>query len=127
MTPLAQPTAARRGSWPGGVHLVAELERRGADAEPLRRLFDLSVDMLGTATTDGWFTHLNPAWERTLGWSVEELMAEPFLSFVHPDDVEATVEMAPLRIATARATGIIGCSTGPERSRTASCTSSPRT
>ena len=29
--------------------------------------------------------------ERTLGWTREQLMAEPYLSFVHPDDVEATV------------------------------------
>ena len=63
-------------------------------ADPVQRLFDLSVDMLGTATADGYFTRLNPAWQRTLGWSVEELMAEPFLSFVHPDDIEATLEVA---------------------------------
>ena len=61
-----------------------------ADAPAAERLFELSVDMLGTATTDGYFTRLNPAWERTLGWTLEELMAEPILSFVHPDDVEAT-------------------------------------
>ncbi len=66
------------------------------DAEPqsadsVRRLFELSADMLGTATLDGHFTRLNPAWERILGWTREELMAEPFISFVHPDDVEATL------------------------------------
>ena len=47
--------------------------------------------MLGTSV-DGYFTELNPAWERWLGWTREELMAEPFISFVHPDDVEATRE-----------------------------------
>ena len=47
--------------------------------------------MLGTASMDGYFTELNPAWERWLGWTCEELMAEPFISFVHPDDVEATL------------------------------------
>jgi PAS domain S-box-containing protein len=55
------------------------------------RLVELSVDMLATAS-GGYFTRLNPAWERTLGWTGPELMAEPFLSFVHPDDVEATTE-----------------------------------
>jgi diguanylate cyclase (GGDEF)-like protein/PAS domain S-box-containing protein len=62
--------------------------------EPVQRLFELSVDMLGTASADGYFTRLNPAWTRTLGWSVEELMEEPFLSFVHPDDVAATLAVA---------------------------------
>jgi diguanylate cyclase (GGDEF)-like protein/PAS domain S-box-containing protein len=62
--------------------------------EPVQRLFELSVDMLGTASAEGYFTRLNPAWTQTLGWSVEELMAEPFLFFVHPDDVAMTLEVA---------------------------------
>ena len=61
--------------------------------DPIQRLFSLSVDMLGTASADGYFTQLNPAWERSLGWSLEELTAAPFLSFVHPDDVERTAEL----------------------------------
>ena len=47
--------------------------------------------MLGTASVEGYFTELNPAWEACLGWTCEELMAEPYVSFVHPDDVEATL------------------------------------
>ncbi len=58
------------------------------------RLFEMSLDMLGTASLDGYFTHLNPAWERTLGWTTRELMAEPFIAFVHPDDTEETLERA---------------------------------
>jgi diguanylate cyclase (GGDEF)-like protein/PAS domain S-box-containing protein len=50
--------------------------------------------MLATASRDGYLTRLNSAWERTLGWTHAELMAEPFLSFVHPDDVQATTEQA---------------------------------
>ena len=50
--------------------------------------------MLGTASADGYFTKLNPAWEHWLGWTREELMAEPHVSFVHPDDVEATLAAA---------------------------------
>jgi diguanylate cyclase (GGDEF)-like protein/PAS domain S-box-containing protein len=66
-------------------------ERPSTDA--IHRLFELSLGMLGTAA-EGYFTRLNPAWERTLGWTREELLAEPFISFVHPDDVEATMEQA---------------------------------
>jgi diguanylate cyclase (GGDEF)-like protein/PAS domain S-box-containing protein len=54
--------------------------------------FELSRDMLGTASLDGCFTQLNEAWEKNLGWTREELMAKPFLEFVHPDDRERTVE-----------------------------------
>ena len=74
--------------------------------DPVQRLFELSVDMLGTASAEGYFTRLNPAWTQTLGWSVEELMAEPFLSFVHPDDVAMTVEVAT-RIPEPGATGTV--------------------
>jgi PAS domain S-box-containing protein len=66
----------------------------GADA--VHRLFDLSVDMLGTASMDGYFTGLNAAGEGMLGWTREELMAEPYISFVHPEDVETTLEQAAL-------------------------------
>jgi PAS domain S-box-containing protein len=62
----------------------------GAPALP-ERLLEMSLGMLGTASLDGYFTYLNPAWDGTLGWSVEELMAVPFIRFVHPDDVEATL------------------------------------
>jgi PAS domain S-box-containing protein len=54
----------------------------------------MSFDLLGTASLDGYFTHLNPAWERSLGWTVAELTAEPFITFVHPSDVEATLATA---------------------------------
>jgi diguanylate cyclase (GGDEF)-like protein/PAS domain S-box-containing protein len=67
-------------------------ERPSADS--IHRLFELSRDMLGTASADGYFTRLNPAWERTLGWTRAELLAEPFISFVHPDDVDATTQQA---------------------------------
>ena len=59
--------------------------------DAIQRLFELSGDMLGTSR-DGSFTELNPAWEQCLGWTREELMAEPFISFVHPDDVAATLD-----------------------------------
>ena len=37
------------------------------------RLFGLSGDLLATAGFDGYLKHANPAWERTLGWTLEEL------------------------------------------------------
>ena len=59
--------------------------------------FGLSSDLLGSASADGYFTALNPAWEKTLGFDNETLMGRPFLDFVHPADREATVaEMARL-------------------------------
>jgi diguanylate cyclase (GGDEF)-like protein/PAS domain S-box-containing protein len=55
-----------------------------------RSFFDLSHDMLCTANTDGYFVELNSAWQRSLGYSDEELRAKPFIDLVHPDDRKRT-------------------------------------
>src|SRR4051794_12416510 len=52
--------------------------------------FELSRDLLCTATLEGYFERLNDRWEQVLGWSGEELCAKPFIDFVHPDDRAAT-------------------------------------
>ncbi|MGA7935956.1 MAG: PAS domain S-box protein, partial [Kovacikia sp.] len=49
-------------------------------------LFLLSSDILGIVGFDGYFKHLSPACEEILGFNLEELIAIPFLEFVHPDD-----------------------------------------
>ncbi|MFT3965633.1 MAG: PAS domain-containing protein [Sphingobium sp.] len=49
-------------------------------------------DLLCVATPEGWYRELNPAWQQTLGWTVEELKRRPYVDFVHPDDVERTRE-----------------------------------
>jgi PAS domain S-box-containing protein len=63
--------------------------RRRSDAE-LDRFFTLSLDLLCIASADGYFKRISPAFTLTLGWSVEEILARPFLDFVHPDDRAAT-------------------------------------
>ena len=54
-------------------------------------VFEISDDLLGSASLDGYFTSLNAAWERTLGYSREALMGQPFIEFVHPADRAATL------------------------------------
>jgi PAS domain S-box-containing protein len=56
-----------------------------------QRLFDLSPDLLCVADFDGMFRRVNPAFERALGWSQEELEGRPFRDYIHPNDVEPTL------------------------------------
>src|SRR5919202_820100 len=35
---------------------------------------------------EGRLRWVNAAWERSTGWSAEELYSRPYLEFVHPDD-----------------------------------------
>ncbi|NKE58392.1 PAS domain S-box protein [Lentzea sp. PSKA42] len=81
----------------------AEAERRRA-AERLDHFFGISTDLLCIAGTDGYFKHLNPAWERALGYTTEELLSRPYLDFIHPDDVARTAAESSQQIALNRTT-----------------------
>lgn len=60
----------------------------------LETFFNINLEMLAIAGIDGYFKLLNPVWTQTLGWSIEELTAEPFIAFVHPEDKKNTLREA---------------------------------
>ena len=68
---------------------LVELENRKGE---INRFFHLSLHMLCIAGLDGYFKQINFSFTRILGYSSQELLTRPFIDFVHPDDVEATVQ-----------------------------------
>jgi PAS domain S-box-containing protein len=66
------------------------MAQRGASFdEELVGLFDLSHDAFCIAGFDGYLRRANPAFARSLGYTLEELLARAFMENVYPDDVES--------------------------------------
>jgi PAS domain S-box-containing protein len=78
------------------VDVIASSEDKAAAARSLQQLedsfFETSIDMLCCLDFNMHFRRLSPAWERTLGFTREEMMSRPFIEFVHPDDRERTLK-----------------------------------
>lgn len=59
----------------------------------LERFFAVSLDMLCIADTQGRFLRVNQAFERILGYPVSAIEGQQFLDFVHPDDIQPTIDI----------------------------------
>src|SRR5246127_3769183 len=87
----AAPIVTDTGDSIGVVLVFRDITDLKHAREEADRYFTLSLDLLCIAGSDGYFKRLNPAWEKALGYTTEELLAKPFLEFIHPDDRPATI------------------------------------
>lgn len=60
-------------------------------SDDFEQFFTLIPALACVAGSDGYFKKLNPYWEKTLGYTVQELLEAPLTSFIHIDDVAATL------------------------------------
>jgi len=72
------------------LHFLQESLLKKSDE--LDQFFNVSLDLLCIANTDGYFLRLNPVWEDILGYNRKELMTQRFFDFIHPDDLLKTQE-----------------------------------
>ncbi len=95
------PVALLAATLAGQARLrTAEADRRRREAEAAtraleesrkesERFFELATDMFLIAAPRNP-RRVNPALEKTLGYTAQELMSRPFLDRVHPDDLKRT-------------------------------------
>ncbi len=75
---------------PGALVVIQDVTGRKVAEEERDRFFTLSLDLLCLLSSEGVFTRVSPAFERTLDWPETDLLGHPLLEFVHPDDLDAT-------------------------------------
>jgi PAS domain S-box-containing protein len=91
--PVAIDATAVRG--PDGAFVASRstvvdvAARRRAEAER-DRVVSMALDLVLVLDLDGAVVRANPAWERTLGWTPDDLRTRGWDDLVHPDDVAAS-------------------------------------
>ncbi len=74
--------------------MLAPVLRASEAIRDFELFFNLIPELACIASTDGYFKKVNEAWEKTLGYTVEEVLRTPMLNFIHPEDVERTKKEA---------------------------------
>ncbi len=70
--------------------LATEIEGKKSE-DNLTLLFKYTPEFLCIAGPDGYLKKVNPAFSKLLGYTEQELISQPFIRFVHPDDVNNTI------------------------------------
>jgi PAS domain S-box-containing protein len=60
--------------------------------EHFRSIIELGTDVITILDLEGKVRYESPSLERVLGYTTEELLGQPALAFVHPDDVAGAAE-----------------------------------
>jgi len=86
------PIHNTNGELIGSVLIFRDVTEKKIAAEERNMFFDISTDMIGIACADGYFKKVNPAFEKTLGYTSSEFLSNPFTTYEHPEDAEASFE-----------------------------------
>lgn len=67
-------------------------EQLQKNKEELEQFFSVALDLLCIADNDGKFCRVNQSWNVALGYEADELEGRSCLDFLHPDDLEITIQ-----------------------------------
>jgi len=85
------PLYSDRGEIEAVLAMSYDITERKRVEQERERFLALGSDLLVIMGNDGYFDWVSPTLERTLGWTIEEMMARPWLDFLHPDDIKPTL------------------------------------
>ena len=105
-SPIPDPTAP---TGVGGILVTAvetteAMKAKTRASEERDRLWTLSEDMLARADYSGKISAVNPAWTKVLGWSEQELLTNPYVDIINPENVPATLAALQVMGATGQPT-----------------------
>ena len=60
----------------------------------IAEFFDLSTDLFVIVDSRGLIQTVNPIWQTVLGFRADEMVGRPIMAFIHPDDLEKSVQTA---------------------------------
>lgn len=72
--------------------VMVDITQQRQQSLELERFFSVNLDLLCIVDMEGRFIKLNKAWDDILGYSSEELKGHNILEFIHPEDIESTIE-----------------------------------
>ena len=64
--------------------------------DDFQKFLTFKVDYFCTSNMNGYFTSFHGDWESLLGWNEGELTSRQWIEFVHPDDIESSIQKASL-------------------------------
>ncbi len=88
---VVTPVRDETGTLIGFSKVMRDMTERNKLTEERDRFFTLSMDMLCIVRLDGQFQRVNPAFQKVLGLSEDELLALSVFELVHPDDLAKTM------------------------------------
>jgi PAS domain S-box-containing protein len=84
------PIHDRSNAVVGGVLIFRDVTEKKKAQQERDLFYTKSIDMIGIAGKDGFFKSVNPAFEKTLGYTETEFLSKGFIEFIHPEDIDKT-------------------------------------
>gem|GEM_PF-2029600 len=98
-TPLFEDQGLFAGSF-AMLNDITERKEAELEREQFFKFFNLSTDIMVIADPNNAFKRVNPTCLNALGYTEDELLAKPFIQFVHPDDKQSTLDEMVRQIKT---------------------------